>query len=116
MLAGIKTAIVGFRNASDVVILREENAKLQTENAELKFKVADLERILATFRSDENYVMEDGAKWKRGPSGNLTDGPRCPHCMDLMSSNGQIIFCTRDDYQRDLGPPPAQFGYLPDGF
>lgn len=65
--------------------LKEEIAKREEENADLKARVADLENKLASASILEEFVEERGALFKRRTGGGYQNAVYCPRCRQSAS-------------------------------
>jgi cell division septum initiation protein DivIVA len=66
--------------------LKDEVAKREKENADLKARVAQLEKQLASTAVAEQFVEERGALFKRRSIGGYHNAVYCPRCHNSASS------------------------------
>jgi hypothetical protein len=64
---------------------KDDVTKLEKENADLKSKVAELEKKLASALVSEQFVEERGALFKRRAGGGYHSAVYCPSCRQSAS-------------------------------
>lgn len=66
--------------------LKDEIAKLERDNADLRAKLSEATAQLATSSHASEFVEERGALFKRKPGGGFQTAVYCPHCRQSTSS------------------------------
>lgn len=73
-----------------VEILRDAYESAQKELTETKAKCTELENEIASYRATEQFIFEQGAAFKKSPSGYIK-AVYCPNCL-TVASGGFVHF------------------------